>query len=181
MRHGWWLMALALAGCDGTGVPYTPTSGDLACADPTHEPVDGDMTILLLRVGLVDLYPIFVNGAQYETYGASSCRDPLTGLVSWVFESNGDPVGRLEMLATTTGNVDLQAEDQYFEIEVFGTTTATYGGTLTPAVQVTNQDFVSGAWVVDALTPELQATVQGETLSGGEYVVANLSVSAVTL
>lgn len=176
----WWVFAFALVGCEGTGGVYVPPGDVLTCANPAHEPTDGGMTFLALRSGAVDFFPIFVSDTQYEDYGASLCRDPVTGTVRWIFESNGDPLGSVEMLATTVGNADLQSSAQTFTIEIFANTT-TYGSVISQAATVTNQDFVSGAWVIDSLTPTLEATVQGETLAGAEYVLANFAVSATTL
>ena len=163
---------LLIAACDlpppsgGSG-----TSSTEACAyGEGWEPASSaGMTILNFAVDNLTWAAAYDEDLVDDTYGPSACYDTENdGTASWVISLDGEAWARIDMYAVASeGAVDLtDPTEGLLAIEVFGHDSP---------VIFEGEDFTTGTWTVDSLSPSYEMTVQGSAQFSGRFLDINLT------
>ncbi len=165
-----------LGGDSGLGNPSGAN-----CFQSTWEPLyAGGMTITAMQLNTSSYFPTYEHGKSYPGRGVAGCFDPNGSAMRWIFEAEGEPLGALWAEVTSSGNQDLQGSTASFTFEFFGDSPTTIGDTgtsvsygTTDALYFDNNEFLTGAWVVDTVNP-LAFTIQGQ-VQGPNNLQVNLA------
>ncbi len=155
---------LVLSACDGWEGTRTGTQTDNGCLGATEVmAADAGMTVTSLLFDGQTYVAVFAE-TTYDDRGYSACFNPDTGTARWVFEANNEPLGALTMNVDQTGNIDMQGDGASFVIDFYES-----------GVRFSNLDFVTGQWVVDAITPTIDTTILGDARVGSDFLTINLA------
>lgn len=164
-----WMLLLPAIGC-GEYTPVEPTdTAATACARADHVAAStATLTVTGLQLDGSGLLVGFDPNLTVDGEPAA-CVAPDGSAGKWFFTVDGEPFGSVLMEPVRVGNQTLATEGALV-IDIFGA--------LTP-VRFEGTDFVSGAWVIDAMGPELRGSIsQGNAQRDGRFLVVNLTAQA---
>lgn len=169
------LCGMALSGCEGfwEDPPTTSDTGSTGDCLGGVEVASAGMTITNLQLDVATFNAVFNEGTTYDDYGYNACYNESSGEMSWIFEANGEPLGKLSAVVQAIGAQDMSsATNSRFTFTFYES------GSNGSAVSFSNTQFTIGTWQVDSLDP-LSMTIAGaQANTGSNLLEVTLSAEA---